>query len=76
MGHSEGDQSQAVLGQTRTPHRSSGQAQDAPLDLRMEFQQMQEVRQADATDAQFPRERGLGQARGAIEPLAAFQGPP
>lgn len=37
---------------------------------------MQKVRQPDAADAQFPRERGLAQARGAIEPLAAFQGPP
>ncbi len=37
---------------------------------------MKEVRQADTADAQFPRERGLAQAGGAIEPLAAFQGPP
>lgn len=76
MGCSEGDHSQTIFGQERAPRRGRGQAQDALLDFRMELQQVQEVRQADAADAQFPRERGLAQARGAIEPLAAFQGPP
>ncbi|MBI5246257.1 MAG: hypothetical protein HY923_03685 [Elusimicrobia bacterium] len=72
----EGYRPEALLREDGTPHRRPRQRKYAALDLRVELQQVKKIRQADPADARLARERGLAQARGAIEPAAVLQGLP
>lgn len=74
-GEGERDRPKPILGQRRTPCCRKRELKDASLDLRVKFQQVEEVRHADPADAQFTRERGLAQARSAIKPAPTLQGP-